>query len=170
LAQQFIDEATSSGILDGITKGLDVIGPNVGEVFYTEMMYSHKLTRNEILERPEEFAEALSQFFRVGTSLVDRSIGQAIVKNFGLPASPGLTFKTALELVMQRVPAASPGNKSGGEYDPNYCKTCQKIGRTFPTIARVPFSDCQEHFGKRVANLKKTVRFAGNLRINPIFG
>ncbi|HYB04134.1 MAG TPA: hypothetical protein VED17_06715 [Nitrososphaerales archaeon] len=167
-AQALIDEATGSGILDGISKGLDAIGPNVEQVFYTEMMYSHNLTKNEILDRPEEFTEALSQFFRVGTSLVNRAIGQQIVKNFGLPVSPGLTFKAALELVM-KLPAASPTKKTG-EYDPHFCKTCQKLGRASPTVARVPFSDCQEHFTKRVANLKRTVRFEGNLRFNPLIG
>ncbi|HYB05100.1 MAG TPA: hypothetical protein VED17_11610, partial [Nitrososphaerales archaeon] len=79
-AQALIDEATGSLILDGISKGLDAIGPNVEQVFYTEMMYSHNLTKNEILDRSEEFTEALSQFFRVGTSLVNRTIGQEIVK------------------------------------------------------------------------------------------
>ena len=124
-----IDEATGSVILDGISKGLDVIGPNVEQVFYTEMMYSHNLTKNEILERPEEFTEAMSQFFRVGTSLVDRTIGREIVKNFGIPVSPGLTFKTALEIVM-KLPTTSPSKKTtGSEYDPNFCKTCQKLGR-----------------------------------------
>jgi len=163
-AQALIDEATGSLILDGISKGLDAIGPNVEQVFYTEMMYSHNLTKNEILDRSEEFTEALSQFFRVGTSLVNRTIGQEIVKNFGLPVSPGLTFKSALELVM-KLPA-----KKTGEYDPHFCKTCQNLGRASPTVARVPFSDCQEHFTKRVANLKRTVRFEGNLRFNPLIG
>ncbi len=166
-----LDEAMGSGILDGISKGLDTIGPNVEQVFYTEMMLSHNLTKNEILERPEVFTEAMSRFFRVGTSLVDRAIGQEIVKNFGIPVSPGLNFKTALELVM-KLPAASPAKKpvAQGEYDPNFCKTCQKLGRADPTAARVPFSDCQEHYTKRVAHLKKTVRFEGNLRFNPLFG
>ena len=170
MSQGLIDEATGSVILDGISKGLDVIGPNVEQVFYTEMMYSHNLTKNEILDRPEEFTEAMSKFFRVGTSLVDRTIGREIVKNFGIPVSPGLTFKTALEIVM-KLPTASPSKKTpGSEYDPHFCKTCQKLGRADPTAARVPFSDCQEHFTKRVANLKKTVRFEGNLRFNPLIG
>jgi hypothetical protein len=172
MAQQLqIDEALGNGILDGISKGFDAIGPNVEQVFYTEMMLSHNLTKNEILERPEAFKEAMSQFFRVGTSLVDRTIGQEIVKNFGLPISPGITFQSALELVL-KLPTASPAKKTlvQGVYDPLFCKTCQKLGRVDPTVARVPFSDCQEHFMKRVARLKRTVRFEGNLRVNPLIG
>jgi|SRR5579862_2702181 len=150
-----------SGILDGISKGLDTIGSNVEQIFYSEMMLSHGLSKNEILDRPEVFSEAMSQFFKVGTTLVDRAIGREIVKNFGIPTFPGLNFKTALEIVMKL-----PKKKQG--YDPNFCKTCQKLGRADPTVARAPYSDCQEHFTKRVLLLKKTVTTVGNLRVNPI--
>jgi len=177
LASLQIDETLGNGILEGISRGLDQIGPNVEEVFYTEMMLSHNLTKNEILDRPEEFAAAMSRFFRVGTTLVERAIGQEIVKNFGIPAQPGINFKTALEIVM-KLPAATASSKkssttvttSGQEYDPNYCKTCQKIGRADPTLARARFSDCEEHFTKRVLHLKKYVRIEGNLHIHPMFG
>ncbi len=77
-----LNEEIGSGILDGISKGLEAIGPNVEQVFYNEMMFSHNLTKNDILYRPEEFTEAMSKFFKVGTSLVDRTIGKEIVKNF----------------------------------------------------------------------------------------
>ncbi len=157
-----------NGILDGISKGLDAIGSNVEQVFYSEMMLSHNLTKNEILERPEEFTEAMSKFFRAGTMLVDRAIGREIVKNFGIPVCPGINFKTAMEIVMKL-----PGTKKKPEgtqgYDPNLCKTCQKLGRPDPTVARAPFSDCQEHFTKRVMELKKTVTTVGNLHVNPLF-
>jgi hypothetical protein len=164
-------EEIGSGILDGISKGLDVIGPNVEEVFYSQMRYSHNLSKNEILDHPEEFAAAMSSFFKVGTYLVDRAIGQEIVKNFGLPISPGLNFKTALEIVM-KLPTASqssPKKREIGVYDPNFCKTCQKLGRADPTVARAPFSDCNEHYSKRVARLKKYVRVEGNLKVHPMW-
>lgn len=154
------------GILDGISKGLDAIGPNVEEVFYSEMRLSHGLSKNEILDRPEEFEAAMSSFFRVGTSLVDRAIGREIVKNFGIPACPGINFKTALEIVM-KLPV--PPKRIVGAYDPNYCRTCQKVGRADPTVARVPFSDCQEHYMRRVARLKKYVRVEGNLKVHPMW-
>jgi hypothetical protein len=156
-----------TGILDGISKGLDTIGPNVEEVFYSEMLVSYGLSKNEILDRPEEFEAAMSSFFRVGTCLVDRAIGREIVKNFGIPACPGINFKTALEIVM-KLPTAPP-KRILGIYDPNYCKTCQKIGRADPTVARVPFSDCQEHYMRRVMRLKKYVRMEGNLKVHPMW-
>jgi len=155
-----------SGILEGISRGLDTVGPNVEQVFYSQMMQSHNLTKNEILDRPEEFAAAMSSFFKVGTSLVDRAIGQEIVKNFGIPISPGINFKTAVEIVM-KLPTAAQSKKVG--YDPNYCRTCQKLGRVDPTAARVPFSDCQEHFTRRVLRLKKYVRMEGNLKVHPMW-
>jgi hypothetical protein len=157
-----------SGILDGISKGLDTVGSNVEQIFYSEMMLSHKLSRNEILERPEEFTEAMSQFFKVGTLLVDRAIGREIVKNFGIPLCPGLNFKTALDIVM-KLPGTKKKPEGAHGYDPNFCKTCQKLGKADPTVARVPFSDCQEHFTKRVMRLKKTVTTVGNLHVNPLF-
>ena len=167
--QRELNEQIGSGILDGISKGLEAIGPNVEEVFYNEMMFSHNLTKNDILERPEEFAEAMSKFFRVGTSLVDRTIGQEIVKNFGIPVSPGINFKSALEIVM-KLPTASQAKKTQlVGYDPNFCKTCQKIGRIDPSAARTPYSDCQEHYTKRVLRLKKYVRMEGNLHVHPMF-
>ena len=155
-----------SGILEGISRGLDTVGPNVEQVFYSQMMQSHNLTKNEILDRPEEFAAAMSSFFKVGTSLVDRAIGQEIVKNFGIPISPGINFKTAVEIVM-KLPTVAQSKKVG--YDPNYCRTCQKLGRVDPTAARVPFSDCQEHFTRRVLRLKKYVRMEGNLKVHPMW-
>ena len=159
-----------TGILDGISKGLDAIGSNVGEVFYSEMLLSHNLSKHEILERPEEFTEAMSKFFKVGTMLVDRAIGREIVKNFGIPVCPGLNFKTAMEIVM-RLPGTKkkPVQEGTQGYNPNLCKTCQKLGRPDPTAARVPFSDCQEHFTKRVKELKKTVTTVGNFHVNPLF-
>jgi len=166
-----VDETADigSGILDGISKGLDTIGSNIEQVFYSEMMLSHNLSKNEILDRPEEFTEAMSQFFKVGTTLVDRAIGREIVKNFGIPVFPGLNFKTALEIVM-KLPGTKKKPQEGTQgYDPNLCKTCQKLGKADPTVARVPFSDCEEHFTKRVMRLKKTVTTVGNLHINPMF-
>ncbi|MDA4129477.1 MAG: hypothetical protein OK457_01780 [Thaumarchaeota archaeon] len=162
-------EEIGSGILDGISKGLDSIGANVEEVFYTEMMLSHNLSKNEILDRPEEFTEAMSKFFRIGTSLVDRAIGKEIVKNFGIPVRPGINFKTAMEIVM-KLPAATPKKKEFSQgYDPTLCKTCQKLGRADATTARELYSDCQEHFRQRVLRLKKYVRMEGNLKVHPMF-
>ena len=164
-----LNEEIGSGILDGISKGLEAIGPNVEQVFYNEMMFSHNLTKNDILDRPEEFSEAMSKFFKVGTSLVDRTIGKEIVKNFGIPAYPGINFKSALEIVM-KLPTASQAKKTQlVGYDPNFCKTCQKIGRIDPSAARAPYSDCQEHYTKRVLRLKKYVRMEGNLKVHPMF-
>lgn len=163
-----LSEEIGSGILDGISKGLEAIGANVGELFYSEMRQSHNLSREEILDRPEEFAEAMSSFFKVGTVFVDRAIGKEIAKNFGIPVAAGINFKTALEIVM-KLPTTQPKKKFTDGYDPNFCKTCQKLGRADPTAARVPFSDCQEHFTRRVARLKKYVRMEGNLKVHPMW-
>jgi hypothetical protein len=38
-------------------------------------------------------------------------------------------------------------------YDPIMCKTCQAQNRGSPNIARVRFSDCEEHFFQRVRKL-----------------
>jgi hypothetical protein len=38
-------------------------------------------------------------------------------------------------------------------YDPSFCKTCQRIGLAEPRAARVIYSDCEEHFRRRVARL-----------------
>ena len=165
-----MNEQIGSGILEGISRGLDAIGSNVEEAFYSTMRQSHNLAKNEILDRPEEFAAAMSSFFKVGTSLVDRAIGQEIVKNFGIPVSPGINFRTALAIVM-KLPTTSQSKKTiiVGGYDPNYCKTCQKLGRVDPTVARTPFSDCQEHYTRRVARLKNYVRVEGNLKVHPMW-
>jgi hypothetical protein len=159
-----------NGILDGISKGFDIIGPNVKQVFYSEMMLTHKLSKNEILERPEEFTEAMSTFFKVGTTLVERAIGQEIVKNFGIPVCAGLNFKIAVEIVL-RHPGTKKRRMSEGTlgYNPSFCKTCQVLGKPDPTVARVPFSDCQEHYMKRVLMLKKTIRTEGRFHVNPMF-
>jgi hypothetical protein len=52
-----------------------------------------------------------------------------------------------------------------GRYDSKLCKSCQRLGDAIPSRARVPFSDCQEHFMKRVVRLRATVEFVGRLRI-----
>ena len=169
------------GVLYAIERGLDTLGNNVREVFYSDMELAFNLTRNEIVRRPEDFAEAISRFFDVGSSVVERTIGREIVKTFGIPVCPGLTFRVALEIV-RRHPRPVKAHLArideeieravlirAHRYDPTYCKTCQRLGKPIPIQARVPFSDCQEHFAKRVAKLRKTVRIAGNVQINPLF-
>ncbi|MHB1907334.1 MAG: hypothetical protein ACYCQJ_00530 [Nitrososphaerales archaeon] len=42
------------------------------------------------------------------------------------------------------------------EYNPYFCKTCQKIGRDYPKISRTLYSDCEEHYQKRVKRLLST--------------
>ncbi len=38
-------------------------------------------------------------------------------------------------------------------YDPSLCKTCQKLGLDKPALARARYSDCEEHYQKRIRNL-----------------
>ncbi len=38
-------------------------------------------------------------------------------------------------------------------YDPALCKTCQKLGSESPKPARALYSDCEEHFHRRVERL-----------------
>ncbi|MDA4129145.1 MAG: hypothetical protein OK457_00085 [Thaumarchaeota archaeon] len=47
-------------------------------------------------------------------------------------------------------------SESVSAYDPLFCKTCQKLGYTNPEPARTLFSDCEEHFQKRVVRLRLT--------------
>jgi hypothetical protein len=48
------------------------------------------------------------------------------------------------------------------EYHPDLCKTCQRLGVRKPQMARARFSDCEEHFQKRVRKLWRTgVKFVG---------
>ena len=48
------------------------------------------------------------------------------------------------------------------QYHPDLCKTCQKLGVRKPRMARTRFSDCEEHFQKRVLKLRLTgVSFVG---------
>jgi hypothetical protein len=101
-----IPKGMEEGVLEGISRGLDSIGQNVKEVFFSHMELSTQLKRNQILEHPDKFAVALSRFFTVGTSVVDRTIGREIVKAFDIPACPGLNFETALEII-KRHPRAN---------------------------------------------------------------
>jgi hypothetical protein len=48
------------------------------------------------------------------------------------------------------------------KYNPVYCKTCQRKQRNVPNIARVKFSDCDEHFQQR---MKKLVLIGGFYRL-----
>lgn len=41
-------------------------------------------------------------------------------------------------------------------YDPNLCKTCQKLGYQKPERSRAPYSDCEDHFQKRIRRLLLT--------------
>ena len=46
--------------------------------------------------------------------------------------------------------------KVESRYDPKLCMTCQKLGVESPEIARVPYSDCEAHFRRRVDRLWRT--------------
>jgi hypothetical protein len=41
-------------------------------------------------------------------------------------------------------------------YNPVLCKTCQAQNREAPNMARVKFSDCDEHFHARIRKLLLT--------------
>jgi hypothetical protein len=86
-------------VLEGIARGLDSIGQNVKEIFYLQMEVTAQIKENQILANPDRFSLALSKFFTIGTSVVDRAIGREIVKAFGIPACPGINFETALEII-----------------------------------------------------------------------
>jgi hypothetical protein len=86
-------------ILRGVDNGLESYGKNVKEVFYSEMEASQDMKRSEIVDFPDKFEKSLSLFFTVGTSIVNRSIGREILREFDLPGSAGLNFKTAIEIV-----------------------------------------------------------------------
>jgi hypothetical protein len=152
------------GVLEGISKGLESLGQNVREVFYSEMEGQHNLGKDQILSRPEEFSEAISGFFRTGSSIVERTIAKEIVEIFGIPSCPGINFRTALEIVRRHPWKGKKWGSKLRDYDPALCKTCQKLHLQEPKIARVPFSDCENHFMKRVFQLRRTVRTAGRLR------
>jgi hypothetical protein len=86
-------------ILLGVDAGLDFYGKNVKDIFYAEMEATQCLKRSEIVANPETFEKSLQLFFLSGTTIVDRSIGRGILRQFDLPLSAGLTFRTAVEIV-----------------------------------------------------------------------
>jgi len=97
-ADQFLSPI-GERVLNGIDRGLEGFGENVAEVFYQEMEKYYNFDRKKILEHPDEFVGAISKFFTVGSSLVERSIGREILKIFEIPVCPSLDFKTAVEIV-----------------------------------------------------------------------
>lgn len=86
-------------ILQGVDNGLDMFGNNVKQVFYMEMESSKQIKRAQILDNREEFHNMIEQFFGPGASLIERSIGRAILCLFNLPPAAGLSFATALEII-----------------------------------------------------------------------
>ena len=57
------------------------------------------------------------------------------------------------------------------KYNPSLCKTCQSTGTPSPRIARTRYSDCEEHYQRRVAKFLRTgVRvFSRSSNIKNIF-
>ena len=97
-----IDNLTSSiqnGILTGIDNGLDAFGDNVRTVFYSEMEKNCHFSRDEIAEHSEEFVGAISRFFKIGSSLVERTIGREILRAFDIPPCPAINILSAFEIV-----------------------------------------------------------------------
>ena len=86
-------------ILRGVDNGLESYGKNVKEIFYSEMEASQNMKRSEIVDNTDKFEKSLSLFFTVGTPIVDRFIGKEILREFDLPGSAGLNFRTAIEIV-----------------------------------------------------------------------
>ena len=90
---------TAEKILNGVDKGFEIYGENVKEIFYDQMEKSLGFKRPDILNNPELFDLALLQFFKVGKTIVDRTIGRQILHEFKLPEVAGLNFRTAVEIV-----------------------------------------------------------------------
>lgn len=90
---------TAKKILNGVDKGFEIYGENVKAIFYDQMEKSLGFKRSDILSNPDLFDRALLQFFKVGKTIVDRSIGRQILHEFSLPEVAGLNFRTAVEIV-----------------------------------------------------------------------
>ena len=90
---------TTTKILDGVDKGFEIYGKNVKGIFYDQMEKSLGFKRSDILNNTDLFDQALLQFFKVGKTIVDRTIGRQILREFGLPEVAGLNFRTAVEIV-----------------------------------------------------------------------
>ena len=56
-------------------------------------------SRDEIAEHSEEFVGAISRFFTVGSSLVERSLGREILKAFDIPPCASINIMSAIEIV-----------------------------------------------------------------------
>ena len=94
-----VSDKTTEKILDGVDRGFEIYGKNVKEIFYNQMEESIGIRRSDILNKPDLFERALLQFFTVGKTIVDRTIGKQILHEFKLPEVAGLNFRTAIEIV-----------------------------------------------------------------------
>jgi len=52
--------------------------------------------------------------------------------------------------------AALYARSVAANYDPLFCKSCQRKGVRRPKPARVPYSDCEKHYRMRVKKLRLT--------------
>ena len=70
----------------------------------------------------------------------------------GPPSVPQIRWRTQEKKSEKKL-------ETGAKYNPVYCKTCQKKERVVPNMARVEFSDCDEHYQQRMKKLVMTGGF-----------
>jgi hypothetical protein len=71
-------------VLDAVERGLSVLGENVPEVVFTNLEKRFSLTKGQIADKPEQFAEALRLMFGSGAVTVEKVIVELFCEMIGV--------------------------------------------------------------------------------------
>ena len=72
-------------VLSGIDRALSRFGQSVSSVIYWKFHYDTKLTKEQIVLRPDLFSSTIKQIFRDGSCVIEESILYELKVEFNLP-------------------------------------------------------------------------------------
>ena len=101
MAQSEIVE-NSFPIIKSIDKAFSRFGPSVSTVVYWKFSFTTKLTKEDIILRPDLFSQAIREIFKDGSIVIEQAIIRELMIQFNLPCRNYKDLEDAINSVRLR--------------------------------------------------------------------
>jgi len=69
---------------EALDEGLNILGRSGKQMLFFHLEKSYRLTKHEILQKPEVFEAAINQIFGAGASVIEKVIVKSVYSKIGL--------------------------------------------------------------------------------------
>jgi len=101
------NDGQNEHLMLAVEQGLSVLGKNVSEILFDNLEKRYSLRRNDIIDKPDRFVQALEDMFGSGAGMVERLVVKYVCGVTGIdPSTPNpLTFLHCVEIVKNQLRA-----------------------------------------------------------------